>query len=77
MNLMLRPITLVVGLVGVLPSPSSPISSCWSPPNGSRRTTLADPQKPCPCGLPDTSGDNAKLLDERLDQGHRRIEVST
>ncbi len=61
MNLMLRPITLVVRLT-VLPLAVFAHFKLLEPAEWVKTNDLGDPAKPGPCGLPDTSGDNAKLL---------------
>ena len=61
MNIMLRPIALVVGLTA-LPLAVFAHFKLLEPAEWVKTNDLGDPQKPGPCGLPNTDGDNAKLL---------------
>jgi len=61
MNIVLRPIALVVGLTA-LPLAIFAHFKLLEPAEWLKTNDLGDPQKPGPCGLPDTNGDNAKLL---------------
>ena len=61
MNIVLRPIALVVGLAA-LPLAVFAHFKLLEPAEWVKTNDLGDPQKPGPCGLLDPSGDNAKLL---------------
>ena len=61
MNIALRPIVLLAGLV-VLPLAIFAHFKLMEPPEWVKTSDLGDPQKQGPCGLQDASGDNAKLL---------------
>jgi hypothetical protein len=61
MNIVLRPIALVVGLAA-LPFAVFAHFKLLEPAEWVKTNDLGDPQKPGPCGLPDTNGDNAKFL---------------
>ena len=61
MNFVLRPIALVVGLAA-LPLAVFAHFKLLEPAEWVKTNDLGDPQKPGPCGLPDTNGDNAKFL---------------
>src|SRR5690242_11073851 len=58
---MLRPIALVVGLTA-LPLAVLAHFKLLEPAEWVKTSDLGDPQKAGPCGLPDTNGDNAKVL---------------
>src|SRR5271170_2042254 len=61
MNIVLRPIALAVGLTA-LPLAVFAHFKLVEPAEWVKTNDLGDPQKPGPCGLPDTNGDNAKFL---------------
>src|ERR1700760_1816454 len=61
MNLPLRPAALMVGLMA-LPLAVLAHFKLLEPAEWVKTSDLGDPQKAGPCGLPDTNGDNAKLL---------------
>src|SRR5947208_17189795 len=58
---MLRPIAFAVGLTA-LPLVLFAHFKLLEPAEWVKTSDLGDPQKPGPCGLTDTNGDNAKLL---------------
>ena len=60
-NIALRTIALVVGLTA-LPFAVLAHFKLLEPAEWVKTSDLGDPQKAGPCGLPDTNGDNAKLL---------------
>jgi len=61
MNIVLRPIALMAGLTA-LPFGVFAHFKLLEPAEWVKTSDLGDPQKPGPCGLPDTKGDNAKFL---------------
>src|ERR1700689_5267537 len=61
MNIVLRTTALVAGLAA-LPLAVFAHFKLLEPAEWVKTNDLGDPQKPGPCGLPDTNGDNAKFL---------------
>src|SRR5258708_36967674 len=61
MKITLRPIVLAAGLAA-LPLAVFAHFKLLEPAEWIKTNDLGDPQKPGPCGLLDTNGDNAKLL---------------
>jgi hypothetical protein len=61
MNIALCPIALVVALTA-LPLTVLAHFKLLEPMEWVKTSDLGDPQKAGPCGLPDTNGDNAKLV---------------